>query len=70
MFCLNCGREAKEGQPFCGNCGSKLPVDSYPTSTASTAGSTPPRNCHVSLSDRASVHTCHSNLFFGIRPSL
>lgn len=35
MFCLNCGREAKEGQAFCGNCGSKLPVASDSVSSTS-----------------------------------
>ena len=55
MFCLNCGREAKEGQPFCGNCGSKLPVDSYPTSTASTAGSTPATATSPSATAQAST---------------
>lgn len=50
MFCPNCGKEIKDGAPFCGECGAKLNTateekvpagsspDAVPVSTASSKG--------------------------------
>ena len=37
MFCENCGTRVDDGQPFCPNCGSKMPVPEAPAAPANPA---------------------------------
>ena len=34
MFCENCGTRVEDGQPFCPNCGNKMPVPEAPAAPA------------------------------------